>query len=166
MSCLVETFPCPVLWAPFTPSVSEESREIAKSLEEARKHNAESVTLGWKDALMSTVIDIQKDCSMADWDSYGAAPISEEVKNLCITSILQLPDNIQSPDIVPEPTGDLALEWYDDNKNVLSISIGQDKIIYVSSFVGGYRYSGEEPIRDELPKPTIDLLSKYFSKGG
>ena len=91
--------------------VSEEATRLFEVLEDFKKHLFQSIN---GQSLHSTLNDLEitvSECSNRNWDGYGAEPISNEAAADAIVFLRLLPSALPRPEIVPEPDGDIGLEW-------------------------------------------------------
>jgi hypothetical protein len=74
----------------------------------------------------------------ADWDGYGALPISEEAKANSLRALaLLLSTTIAAPEITPNPNGTLSLEW-ETSAGVGHLEIGKTRFsFYIKPAIGG-----------------------------
>lgn len=107
---------------------------------------------------------IYRECSESDWDSSGATPISERVFLEATKLLGLLPSDLPLPDATPEPTGEIAFEWYKAKKHVFVISVGAKRTISYAGLFGRYsRTYGTEHFLDELPQTVVDNVLRLFS---
>lgn len=117
----------------------------------------------WKEALKKEANKIMKECNYEGWDSYDALPIPQSSLESVLKLIDYLPENIQTPDIGPEPTGNISLDWYPRKNLILSMALYENKICY-AAILNNKDVHGEEPLKNALPKTIEDILTTYFSK--
>lgn len=65
--------------------------------------------------LKRELLEIINECSEADWDGYDAHPIDQVSVRYAVQFIGLLPNHISYPELLPEPSGNLAMTW--KNKN-------------------------------------------------
>jgi len=71
---------------------------------------------------------------------------------------------MQAPDIVPEPDGEIAIEWYRGAGQTFSISIGPSgPVHYAGRFGHNQEIHGVEPFLDGVPSRLLDLISEFLS---
>lgn len=123
------------------PGVSEESVDLVDTFTAVNKRaNLASSTLPAQEAednLGMVFVDRLDD----DWDGYGATPLSVGAYSEARQFIRALPNSWPMPEVVPEPEGSIALEWYKSKARLLILSFnGTGRIAYAGLF------SKEEPI--------------------
>jgi len=126
----------------------------------------ETSTLGYLDDVYQSLDEIFEECSEENWDGYDALPISEDVVLEAKRLIESLPatSSIPMPEIVPEPTGEIGLEWYKSKRSVFVVSVnGKNEAAYAGLF-GPNKTHGEEYFGDSIPSVIIDNLKRLFYK--
>ena len=85
-----------------------------------------------------------------------------EIVNNVIKFISLIDDSIPIADVIEEPDGEVAFEWYseNDNKNVLSISVGKTENLSFAGMFEGGRIMGTEPISSF----DVDLIKLILKK--
>lgn len=117
-----------------------------------------------KEPLYRDLYRIYRECFKPDWDNDGADPINEQTFIEAIMLLDQLPSDLPLPDIIPEPTGNVAFEWYKGKRNVYVISVGGNKIIEYAGLFGRHNKTyGAEYFSGELPVLIISHIFRLFS---
>jgi hypothetical protein len=155
--------PPAIIWQ-LNEGISPESRTIQYLLQSVKEHASKPVTLGWQTVLKDQVQEVSTRCSEEGWDGYNANPISNSSRLWALRLIDQLPGNIQEPSIVPEPDGELALEWNLGKDRIFSLTVSGSRLIYAGIIGASRRLYGEEKFINELPKTITNTLSNYFLK--
>ncbi len=103
------------------------------------------------------------ECSQPNWDGYKALPISLAAVDNAIRFLHLLPEEIKLPEILPEPTGEIAFEWYRDKTHVLVISFsGNGSIGYAGIFGEGNKAYGREHFADAVPNTMIAFIHRVY----
>ena len=144
--------------------VSAESRMIRNILERYSAERRRPISFAWRDSLFDEVRTIRQTCSNEGWDGYEAEPVSRESAFGATQLINLLPEGIQIPSVVPEPTGDLSLEWLTKDKKHFTLSISGTTIVFAGMFGGSSKRYGEERFLNVLPQQILDILTDYFSE--
>lgn len=106
---------------------------------------------------------IESECKMPGWDGYGAAPLSSDVLTEIRTLLEFLPSPLPAPDIVPEPTGAIGLEWRRGKDAILVLSVeGKGVISYVAIFGAETKRYGMERLGATVPSFIQRELLPYF----
>ena len=118
---------------------------------------------------ISSIIDeiesIASECSEKNWDGYDAAPIHRDSVNAAIQFLHGIQISQPIPDVVPEPDGDLALEWEIDADNWLIVSFhGTSFIHFAAKFGEGTRFEGKDPNGDQNRKFIQGFLDRITVK--
>lgn len=139
---------------------SDSVLKIHKMLSDAMESFSQSVSLGLsREDAINTVYEISLECANEDWDGYGALPVSEDA-NYEARKILQLlPSSVPMPEVLPEPSGDIGLEWRKGrNHFVISVS-GNNEITYAGIF-GKNRIHGTEYFYNAIPSIILENLRR------
>lgn len=124
----------------------------------------ESITFGHLlDKMHTSLYETYQACIQPDWDGYGAAALTEDAYEEAKKIIDLLPSSIQTPEIVAEPTGEIAFEWYRDRGRVFVISVsGKHRITYAGIF-GENKVHGSEDFEETLPLEIIGHIRRLYS---
>ena len=133
---------------------------VDKSLSDYLKETA--IGLLREQALLS-LEEVFKECSKGNWDNYGAKPISYKAYAEAKRLIEWLPSSFPMPEIIPEPTGEIALEWRKDRQFVFIISVGGNNIItYAGMFGKDNKIHGTEFFVDASPTVIIRCIQRLY----
>lgn len=144
--------------------VSEDSRMIREILGKFLAERRRPVSFAWRDSLLDEVWTIRQTCLNEGWDGYEAEPVSRE-SAFCATQLINLlPEGIQIPSVVPEPTGDLSLEWLTEDQKHFTLGISGPTLVFAGIFGGSSKRYGEERFFRVLPQEILDILTDYFSQ--
>jgi hypothetical protein len=95
---------------------------------------ARSQTFSEIESLRKAVDDVTY--AEANWDGYGALPISGETKRNAIAALNVLAGTIPAPTVVPNPNGTLSFEW-ETESGVGNLEIGKTRYsFYVKTKAG------------------------------
>ena len=147
------------------PGISKESIDINALVLNAVKSSRQPVSFLWRESLTCKVREIYERCSKAGWDGYDAEPIALESCLGALHVIDLLPDKILPPDAVPEPAGEISLEWRTEDELLFSLTVTGRTLVYAGIFGGHSKQHGEEHFFDQLPKTVLEILTRYFFKG-
>ncbi len=153
---------------PYTDSgssgVSPESEQLSvrriEILTSVSERTQESKLSRIKKAI-DTLKKLNQTYSIDDWDGRGALAIPVNACEEAVQLILQLPDKYTMPEIIPETTGEVGLEWYVNPYQVLLLSLAGNGYIYFSGLFG-YKNTeyGSKPIAGQLDTKIISLLDE------
>jgi hypothetical protein len=104
---------------------------------------------------------IQSKYSENGWDGYEAAPINLQTMYAAIIFLELLPDRIEMPDIVPEPTGEIGFLWTKGKDVTFVVSVSPDTITF-AGLLGSNKNHGETKFLNELPINIEKILLDYF----
>ncbi|VAX32778.1 hypothetical protein MNBD_NITROSPIRAE01-1569 [hydrothermal vent metagenome] len=145
----------------FGPDFLQLKKHFEKTIKELRK----SETLGRQDEILQSIDEVFKECSYEGWDGYDASPITRAsyVETIKFIKSLPLAPLIQTPEITPEPSGEIALEWARGSRQIFVASFtGKNEIIYAGLF-GTNKIHGTEYFGDFLPSAIIENIERIYS---
>jgi hypothetical protein len=115
--------------------------------------------------MLEQLNQVYQGCSEKNWDGYDALPISEKAYFEATKLIMLLPAHIYKPEIIPEPTGEIALEWYLGKNFIFVISVsGNNLITYAGLFGSTSKTHGTEFFGTKLPKTIIENIQRLFKR--
>ena len=107
---------------------------------------------------------ILQECNEYGWDGHGSEPIDKESSYYAIEFIKVLPHNMSSPELVPNPAGQLDLMWWDKNDRIgLTLSInnnGMGSFGFINKDAEDECF-GSFKFKEEIPESLIPYF-KYF----
>lgn len=122
-----------------------------------------SITLGGKTDVLQSLEDLFKECSETGWDGNEASPITEDAYLEARRLINNLPINLRMPEVVPEPSGEIGLEWSKGKDRVFVLSLsGRNEIVYAGLF-GMNKVHGVEYFGDTVPSTILENLRRLYA---
>ena len=120
-------------------------------------------TLGRSDEVLQSLDEVFDECSVEGWDGYDALPITKCTYNEAKRLIESLPlTTFPIPEVVPEPSGEIGLEWYREERQVFVASVsGRSEIVY-AGLLGVNKLHGTEYFGDLLPSEILDKLKRLY----
>jgi len=106
---------------------------------------------------------IYRECSSPNWDGYNANPISIDTLNQAKGIIRLLSYDylyLSVPEIVPEPDGDIAFEWEDNDDETFVFSVNENRTINYAGIFGPNTIHGQERFVDTLPPAIVYNLNR------
>lgn len=138
---------------------------IAEQTQDARRRLQESYALGQQaKRALSDLSKVFEYCQRANWDGYGALPVSARAFRLAYEFLEALPLGTRAPSVGAEPDGHLTLEWHRSPHRTLSLSISPEDEIHYSALIGASKHYGTEPFYGEVPKVIIELISRVVAE--
>ncbi|NJO32688.1 MAG: hypothetical protein HC869_05660 [Rhodospirillales bacterium] len=146
-----------------TWGISEASERVQNAIED-EVTSADLAASSLRSQAMSKLLKIVQDCSTDGWDGYSAKAIGEEACSRTQTFLALLPVWMRAPDIVPEPDGQIAVEWYLDATHTFSVSIGEEGPLHYAGVFGDEDEDHGVKAFDgcRIPKEIGDLIDKVF----
>jgi len=144
----------------FSAEVLKLNEILERDLSEIRKGE----TLGRQIDMLQILDNLWEECSAAGWDGYEALPISREVYLEAKKLIMSLPvvSFIPMPEIVPEPSGEIAFEWSKGKRRTFIASVGGNNEIVYAGLFGLNKTHGAEYFGDSLPVILIENLRRLY----
>lgn len=154
-----------VAYFPSSAAVSRESKQILINLRHTYQHLRDTMQIKDLLDLVASKIEELQQYLEENWDGYDAKAISIESIIGAIIFVSIQPDSIPIPDFVPEPEGQMGLEWYNpDKKKTFIISFNEQNMIeYAGIFEDGAETYGSELYTYEIPKTIIDSIIRTIS---
>ncbi len=121
-------------------------------------------TLGRLDETLQSLDEVYSECSEEGWDGYDAYPITEAayIEARKFIESLPLTSTIPMPEIIPEPNGDIGLEWSKGDRQVFVASFnGNNEIVYAGLF-GTNKTHGTEYFGDSIPSKIMENLKTLY----
>jgi len=117
----------------------------------------------WSDLALKVLYEVYQECSEANWNGYDAIPMSQEAYFEARELLRMIPSSYPMPDILPEPNGEIGLEWYKDKDFVFAITVGgKNRITYAGLFGKDNETHGTEFFADSLPKVISENIERIF----
>lgn len=92
------------------------------------------------------------------------APISELTCKETIEFLRKLPSTLPIPEVIAEPNGDLALEWFVSNYYSFLVGFsGKGITTYAGLFGRGQKTYGTELISEAIPSSVIENVRRVLS---
>lgn len=116
--------------------------------------------------IIEVVDDLYKtveQCSSANWDGYGATPVTRETFMQACIFLEALPLGTTAPSVGAEPDGHLTLEWYRSSRRILSVSISPEGELHYAALLGHRKIYGTEPFCGEVPGIILDIIGQVGS---
>ena len=120
-------------------------------------------TLGHLDEVLQSLNEVFEECTEEGWDGNDALPITEEAYFEAMKLIKSLPiTSFPMPEVIPEPSGKIGLEWYREKRQVFIASVsGRNEIVYAGMF-GANKTHGTENFGDSLPSIILENLKRLY----
>jgi len=143
--------------------VSGAARYIADTTQEYRLHMHKSSKFGIESVLRADLAEAWGECQEADWDGYGALPVTRAALRNMYRFLEALPFGCRRPTIGADPNGYLSVEWYRNPKRVLSVALSDDDLLHYAALLGASKVYGTEAFYGEAPESILDLVRRVYS---
>lgn len=143
---------------------SETAGFVAEQIQKWRRQLQDSYALGQQaKGSLTELYQVFDECRQANWDGYGAAPVSARAFQLASEFLEALPLGTSAPSIGAEPDGHLTLEWHRSPRRTLSVSVSPDGELHYAALIGTSKHYGTEPFYGEVPKTIAELIQLVVS---
>lgn len=113
---------------------------------------------------LSALREMCESCAEINWDGEGASPISRNAFKEAERLLFLLPRTIPTPEIVPEPGGAIALEWYREPSKVYVLSVnGTGSLQFAGLFGVGNEEHGRRNFSTLLPPVVLAHFKTLYS---
>jgi hypothetical protein len=146
--------------------VSQDFNVLSGMYQEALDHILESSTES--ERLRKAIVALQElheRCGEANWDGHGAEPISEQAFRNAKEFLWVLPSVIPVPEIIAEPSGEVAFEWYINPRQVFVASVSEARTLTYAGLFGPNKASGEEQFVESVPSAIVQNIRRLLGKG-
>lgn len=141
-------------------SVGLDAEQTKKKIQKNNLHLAESEYLSPFFSCREMLFGIAKKCFHQNWDGHGAEPISAEVYRKTSNLIREFPIGLHAPELVPENDGAITLEWHENHKQELLLSINPNNIAYYVFVDGSEKKKGSYVLQESLPPFLINMINQ------
>jgi hypothetical protein len=117
-----------------------------------------------EDPVLLALDAVFRECSKEGWDGEDAIPIGEEAYWAARRFIMALPVTslIPMPEVVPEPGGAVAFEWFKGKRQVFVVSFSRSDEVEYAGLFGTNRTYGTEYFGNALPSVIAENLKKLY----
>jgi len=146
-----------------THGFSPEAEWIART---ARSKRDRLVRTNWLpiDAAREELGAVWSECQTANWDGFGAVPVSPDALRSVDLFLASLPLDMPAPAIGAEPDGQLTLEWRRSARHTLSISVSHDRYLHYAALLGPNRKYGTVAFFGEVPTDILQLIEEVIGR--
>lgn len=164
MSVAIQKVDCPSFYGvPSGTGFSEDSKSLMATLKKQIRQLCEPLTIGSSlEDTITALSEVYKECSVADWDGYGAYPLSKDSLFEAYKFIELIPSSLPMPQVIAEPSGEIGLEWHKDRGLSFAISFSGKNMISYAGIFGSNKTHGTEYFGDTIPSIIIENLRRLF----
>lgn len=120
----------------------------------------QTVSLGLHlEEALDSLYEVRQECAEEDWDGYGALPVSEGAYYEAKKLLQLLPSSIPMPELLPEPSGDIGLEWRKGRNHFVVSASGNNELTFAGIF-GSSRIHGTEYFYNAIPSIIMENLRR------
>jgi hypothetical protein len=149
----------------YSTGSSEASKKLQKLYVDTVVSLRRSVTWNYLGDALDALRETYEECYEGNWDGYGALPISEATYDEAVRFLNALPSWLPTPEIVPEPSGDIGFEWNFGKNRVLAASVdGTNRITYAGLLGTGNKAHGTEVFDGSIPQTLVGHVSRICPK--
>jgi len=113
---------------------------------------------------LQELAQVAQECSSSGWDGREAIAIKPGSVRSASEFLKGLPPDQPVPTIGAEPDGHITLEWHQDARRTLSISIASGPEIHYAALLGDRKAFGQELFLGEVPQLILELIQKIYAQ--
>lgn len=107
-------------------AVSREAAIVRQNATRVVERAEQSVALfGSKCRALTELASVASECSVENWDGYGALPVDRSTLELAAELIRSLPDRLPTPEFAIEPDGSVSMDWLPTPHRTFTLSVGK-----------------------------------------
>jgi hypothetical protein len=146
-----------------TRGFSDTAEFVDNTSAEGRWRLREVHAFGLQSSLRDELATVWNECREADWDGYGARPVTQDALRNTYQLLESLIADIPAPSIGAEPDGDFTLEWHHSPRQTLSVSVSAEGDLHYSALFGSNRVYGTEAFFGDIPQIILDLIRRVHA---
>jgi hypothetical protein len=149
----------------YSTGSSEASQKLQKLYDDTVVSLRKSVTWNYLGNALDALRETYQECYEGNWDGYGAHPVLQATYDEAVRFLNALPSWLPTPEIVPEPSGDIGFEWNFGKNRVFVASVnGTNRITYAGLLGTGNKANGTEVFDGSIPQALVDHISRISPK--
>ena len=82
------------------------------------------------DEIIYETYKLTSEASEKNWDGYGAEPVKASYLAHVFSMLGRLPLKYEIPKLIPEPGGEIGMEWRSENASIVMSYVGNDEVTY------------------------------------
>jgi hypothetical protein len=106
------------------------------------------------------------DAAHANWDGYGANPISPGAAEHARDLLALLPTAFPAPTVGVDADGEVSVEWHGAPGSMFGISVSPSGELIYAGVYGASRVRGRELLGPRFPTALLSQLQRLFDNGG
>jgi len=118
-----------------TVNASGADARLRKQLTDAKRERRQAASSA-QSLAVTALARVLEECANPGWDGYDALPISVKAARRAEAFLDALPSSLTSPHVVPEPDGEIAVDWDFGPSLQLSISVGESGPLHFAGVIG------------------------------
>lgn len=142
---------------------SDAAQYVDRETRRQRRRLSESNAFGIENTIHEELAGVWETCREADWDGFGAEPITEDALRNAYLFLESLPWGLTMPSIGAEPDGQVTLEWHKSAWRTLSVSVTPDGDLHYAALIGPNKSYGTEAFFGEAPAAIIELIRRIYT---
>ena len=109
---------------------------------------------------MSMWKEIATECSISNWDGYGALSLSPKVLVKAHAFITSLPSQHADFEQSATPEGDVVFDWFYAERHSLTLLIGEQSCLVYAVIDGDEEHSGTASLIGQVPQSILRILER------
>lgn len=150
----------------YSSGASIDSEKIGQMFRNLLVHNLDSATGQARIAdPQSDLIRLYQESNFDNWDGEGAKPITPETLREAQRLLEVIPSSVRLPELLAEPSGAIAFEWYLSPSRVYVLSLsGRRRLEYAGLLGNGGETHGHWFYGGELPRLAGEHLRELLTQ--
>ena len=144
-------------------AVSAESERAAQVIRDiVHKGSATIFKSARAHRIASAIADLTEQYSEDGWDGYNAKAIKPETLARAESFLNSLPFALPFPEVIPEPTGEVAFEWRTKATSLFVVSIADTgRLVYAGRF-GMAKGNGVDYFSGGIPAEILSAIRRVI----
>jgi len=146
--------------------LSGEAIQVERQFRELQEYFRRSLTMGrhYMNA-REAIIQAIEECSVDNWDGYGARRIDGLSCANAERFAEMLPASVPIPEVGVDVDGEVTFDWYAGPRRLFSVAIGGDGRMAYAGLFGVNKTHGTEYLGDALPDTLWGYIRRVYSGG-
>ncbi len=156
----------PVLAACITAGVCDDAQAMEREISAVKYSTEQAVSFSsLRDRCLQELSEVITECSQANWDGYGAAPLDPIAISRAKQFIDALPTDSSYPEVGAMPDGDISLDWDIGSRRSLTVALGPQTRLAYAMINADEERSGTLSFIQAIPKSLLRTIHELHSYG-
>jgi hypothetical protein len=153
------------VYAPASRGLSKESQWLEDALNALFDFKDSVSTLGESRQSTLSALDALAEASdRDDWDDFGSSAVEPSTYEYARSFVRMLNIRSPAPEVSVDADGEIAFEWDNGPRRVLSVSVGRDGTLSYAALLGWNKSYGTARLAETLPWEIVHNLERVTSE--